>query len=65
MGGAYIESDEPISVGQKIIINLSPSNSDRSVDIVCRVVRRIIGGIGIRFDPMLGKQLKIVESLLS
>jgi len=65
MGGAYIETDEPVSVGQKIIISLSPSNSERSVDVLCRIVRRIAGGIGVQFEPLRREQVIIVESLLS
>jgi CheY-like chemotaxis protein len=62
--GAFIETDQPISVGQEITISINPVNADRPIDIACRVVRRSKDGIGVEFIDLNPLQLERINSLV-
>jgi hypothetical protein len=60
MGGAYVESDHPIAVKQKITLAISaPHIPHCSIEGV--VVRQDDKGIGIRFDTLSPQQRKIIS----
>jgi len=60
LGGAYVESDHPIAVKQKITLAISaPDIPHCSIEGV--VVRRDDKGIGIRFDALTPQQEQIIS----
>lgn len=60
LGGAYVESDHPIDVQQKITLTISaPDIPHCSIEGV--VVRRDDKGIGIRFDALTPQQEQIIS----
>jgi CheY-like chemotaxis protein/Tfp pilus assembly protein PilZ len=63
LGGLYLETEEPVSVGQSILLTLSAQNG-RSCDISGEVVRRDERGIGVRFDELSMHQRTILQDLM-
>lgn len=62
LGGAYIETEQAIAVGQKIILTLSVPEM-RNCAINGQVVRRDKKGIGIRFDALSLQQKQVIALL--
>ncbi len=62
-GGAYIETEQPIKVGQRLIITISSPVLERSCAVNGTVVRRDPGGIGIRFSTLTLQQKQVIRSL--
>jgi CheY-like chemotaxis protein len=59
LGGAYVETDHPIDVNQKVILAISAPNVPHcSLEGV--VARRDGNGIGIRFDALSTQQEEII-----
>ena len=50
LGGAYIETEQPIKVGQEIILTLTSPEFEHRCAIVGQVVRRDKKGIGVEFE---------------
>jgi CheY-like chemotaxis protein len=63
LGGAYIETEQPIKVGQKIILTLSYPKLEPECAIDGHVVRRDQKGIGVRFDKINLHQKKVIQAL--
>ena len=63
-GGAYIETEQTVNVGQRLIITLSSPALERTCAIGGTVVRRDPAGIGVRFDDLTLQQNQIVRSLM-
>lgn len=63
LGGAYIETDQNIQVGDKISLSLSIPEIDRPAVIDCEVMRRDDRGIGVRFETMTLQQKRVIEML--
>ncbi len=63
-GGAYIETEQSVRVGQRLIMSLSSPVLVRSCAINGTVVRRDPGGIGIRFEALTLQQKQVIRSLL-
>lgn len=63
-GGAYIETEQPIKVGQKLVMSLSSPVLEQSCAINGTVVRRDPKGIGVRFDDLTLKQKQVIRSLM-
>ena len=63
-GGAYIETEQSVKVGQRLIISLSSPVLVRTCAISGTVVRRDPGGIGIRFEALTLQQKQVIRSLL-
>jgi len=62
-GGAYIETEQPVQVGQKLIVSVSSPVLERSCAIHATVVRRDPHGIGVRFDTLTLQQKQVIRSL--
>ena len=63
-GGAYIETEQAIKVGQRLVMSLSSPVLERSCAINGTVVRRDPGGIGVRFDELTLQQKQVIRSLM-
>ncbi len=63
ISGAYIETEQPIKVGQKIILTLSSPEPKSGCTIDGQVVRRDRKGIGVRFDKIDLQQKKVIQAL--
>lgn len=62
ISGAYVEVDEPFSIGQQIELWLSlPGVESASFKIPATVARRDANGIGVRFENLTGYQKEMLE----
>jgi CheY-like chemotaxis protein/Tfp pilus assembly protein PilZ len=62
-GGAYIETEQPIKVGQRLIVSLSSPVLESTCAIAGTVVRRDPMGIGVRFEDLTLHQKQVIRSL--
>jgi hypothetical protein len=63
-GGAYIETEQSVKVGQRLVMSLSSPVLERSCSINGTVVRRDPSGIGVRFDDLSLQQKQVIRSLM-
>jgi CheY-like chemotaxis protein len=63
-GGAYIETEQPIKVGQQLTVSLASPVLERTCAIDGTVVRRDPKGIGIRFEDLTLQQKQVIRSLM-
>jgi len=63
LGGAYIETKQPVKDGQKIVLTLSHPKLEHSCAIIGQVVRRDKKGIGVRFEDVGLQQMKVIQAL--
>jgi|GEM_PF-1040397 len=63
-GGAYIETEQNVEVGQRINLTLSSSVLEKPVIIACQVVRRDGKGIGVCFENLGLQQKNMIETLV-
>jgi CheY-like chemotaxis protein/Tfp pilus assembly protein PilZ len=63
LGGAYIETEQMIQIGDRISLSLSAPEIDRPTVIDCQVVRRDDKGIGVCFESLTLQQKKVIETL--
>ncbi|MGA6925012.1 MAG: PilZ domain-containing protein [Desulfosarcina sp.] len=63
-GGAYIETEQPVKVGQRLIMSLSSPVLERSCAIGGTVVRRDPKGIGVRFEELSLQQKRMIRALM-
>ncbi len=63
-GGAYVETEQPIRVAQKLTIFLSSPILSKTLAINGRVVRRDPNGVGVRFDTLTPDQKKVIQVLM-
>ena len=63
-GGAYIETEQPITVDQRLIMSLSSPVLERGCAIKGTVVRRDSSGIGVRFDDLTLEQKQVIRTLM-
>jgi CheY-like chemotaxis protein len=63
-GGAYIETEQSIMVGQRLVMSLSSPVLERSCSIHGTVVRRDPAGIGVRFEELTLQQKQVIRSLM-
>ncbi|GAB6909133.1 hypothetical protein DESC_660139 [Desulfosarcina cetonica] len=64
-GGAYIETSQPVQVGQQLVLSLDDAVQGGSRAIAGKVVRRDAKGIGIRFEPLNPEQKQFILSLVA
>ncbi len=62
-GGAYIETEQPIKVGQRLVMSLTSPVLERSCSIKGTAVRRDPKGIGVRFEDLTLQQKQVLRSL--
>lgn len=62
-GGAYIESEQSIEVGQKIMLTLTPPNLDRGCTINATVIRNDHMGLAVSFESLSEQQQEVVDFL--
>jgi CheY-like chemotaxis protein len=64
LGGAYIETDQPISVGQNIVLSLSAAITKRICTVSGRVVRRDSRGVGVQFEELSLHQYNFIKAIM-
>jgi CheY-like chemotaxis protein/Tfp pilus assembly protein PilZ len=62
-GGAYIETEQPIKVGQRLTMSLTSPVLERTCAINGTVVRRDPKGIGVRFENLTLQQKQVIRCL--
>jgi CheY-like chemotaxis protein len=64
LGGAYIETDQPIRVGQSIVLSLSAAITKRICTVSGRVVRRDNRGVGVQFEELSLRQYNFIKAIM-
>jgi CheY-like chemotaxis protein/Tfp pilus assembly protein PilZ len=63
-GGAYLETEQPVEVGQHIVMTLYSPMLEQSCSINGTVVRRDTKGLGIQFEKLVSDQKHVIHSLI-
>ena len=63
-GGAYLETDQPIDVGQKIVLRMTSPTDESSCPVSGTIVRRDKGGIGVQFDALDPDHIQTIRSVI-
>jgi CheY-like chemotaxis protein len=63
-GGAYIETEQPLNVGQRLTMSLSSPVLEHNCAIAGTVVRRDPRGIGVRFMDLTPEQKQAIRCLM-
>lgn len=63
LGGAYIETDQPISIGQEVFITVNTKNPKACCTIAGKVCRRDERGAGIKFEELSLFQRNVIKSI--
>lgn len=63
LGGAYIETEQTIKVGQKIILTLTPPDLERGCTINATVIRNDHMGLAVRFETLSETQKEVIQFL--
>jgi CheY-like chemotaxis protein len=63
LGGAYIETEQSIEVGQKIILTLTPPDLERGCTINATVIRNDHMGLAVRFESLSMQQKEVIQFL--
>jgi CheY-like chemotaxis protein len=64
MGGLFIETRHPITVGNEIMLELTSLNKNRHCNVKGKVVRRDTKGIGVQFHELSMYQQQVIQSYL-
>lgn len=64
LGGAYLEIDQAIELGEKILLHLTSPDLMRECHIYARVVRKDGKGAGVRFNIDTSEQQQIIRTLI-
>ena len=64
LSGAFIKTDQPLEVDQKVVLSFSVPDSEKSFDLAAKVVRCNGEGIGVQFTNLNRKQQDIMMSLI-
>jgi CheY-like chemotaxis protein len=63
LGGAYIETEQPLSVGAFLVLGLPSPNMENHCKVNARVVRRDKKGMGVCFENISSEQKKVILNL--
>lgn len=63
-GGAYIEMNQPVKLGEEIILTFSTENPPRSCNISGTVVRRDERGVGVKFNELSLLQREMIDLVI-
>jgi DNA-binding NarL/FixJ family response regulator len=64
LGGLFIETRHPVTVGNEIILELTSLDKGRHCSVKGKVVRRDAKGVGIQFNELSMYQQQVVQSHL-
>ena len=64
LGGSFIKTNEPISVGQKISLTLVSQSLGKSIAVGGKIVRRSQEGIGVEFGALSMNQRNIIRTVI-
>jgi len=63
-GGAYIETEQTVGMGQEMVLTLYSPMLERSCEIGGKVVRKDAGGVGVHFQSIIPEQKQVINSLI-
>lgn len=63
-GGAYIETEQPLMMGQQLLLSIYSPMLERSCIVSGLVVRTEAKGVGIRFEALAPQQKQVINSLI-
>ena len=63
-GGAYIETEQPVKMGQQLLLSLYSPMLQRSCIIAGQAVRKEAQGVGVRFEALASGQKQVINSLI-
>jgi CheY-like chemotaxis protein/Tfp pilus assembly protein PilZ len=63
-GGAYLETDQEVTLGQQIVLTLYSPALEESCAIHGTIVRRDKKGIGVQFDSLGTNQKQVIQTLI-
>jgi hypothetical protein len=63
MGGAFIRTDAPLRIGQKLNLAIDVLNVEEPFRVDCRVVAKKPGGYGVAFEGLTGRQKELLGFL--
>lgn len=63
-GGAYLETDQPVQLDQRLVLTLFSPMLEQSCAIKGIVVRRDKKGLGVRFEDLILDQKQVIRSLI-
>lgn len=65
LGGAYVETDQAVAPGEKILLSLTPFSRNGECVISGTVTRKHDNGLAIAFEALSLQQKKIVNALIT
>ncbi|MFY9944185.1 MAG: PilZ domain-containing protein [Desulfobacterales bacterium] len=65
LGGAYIETQDPITLGEIIQMNFSSANLRNHLSVSGKVVRRDANGFGVQFESLNLQQIEMLKLLMT
>lgn len=65
LGGAYIETQDPIALGEIIQMNFSSANLRNHLSVSGKVVRRDANGFGVQFESLSLQQIEMLKLLMA
>ncbi len=60
--GAFIETNEDLTVGQQMSLTFASPNSRESLNITGEIIRKDTQGVGVRFQNLSNNELQIIRS---
>ena len=64
LGGAYIEMNHPVKVGEEIVLTLTSPPPVRTCHITAAVVRRDKNGVGVKFSELSLLQKEMIDMII-
>ena len=64
LGGAFIEVNQPVRLGEEIVLTLTTGNPARTCNITGTIMRRDGKGIGVKFNELSLLQMAMVEMII-
>jgi type IV pilus assembly protein PilZ len=64
-GGVFIETTEPIAVGQELTLNFTFPDSPDTIKVNGEIVWRIPKGIGVKFIGMTRQQVDKIKTYIA
>ncbi len=65
VGGVFIETNEPITVGQELLLSFSFRNAQVPLKVRGSVVRKTPEGVGVKFEKLTPQQQGTLESIVN
>ena len=64
LGGAFIETDQPVQPGEEVTLSFTAGEPPQTCRINATVRRRDERGIGVKFEQLTPRQQQVVEGIM-